>query len=194
MFGKELSRKGAGVRGALPGQKASDVLGDDVRLDVDPVAWAEGVQIGIAPGVGDYRHLEAVVVEGGNGKADTVHRDRAANDHVLQELRACAESKPNRFTLWDGGDKATDAVHMPLDEMAAQLVAHAEGWLEVHERTWRKLAQSGPLTGLRSGVSLEAIGQHTSDGKAYTADGHAGPFGELGDEFGSRYDYGSPGA
>src|SRR4051812_23842801 len=58
--------------------QALHVLADHVALDVDDAAPGRRVEVGPLQGLGYQRHLQPVLAEGGDRKADAIERDRPA--------------------------------------------------------------------------------------------------------------------
>src|SRR5690606_28166086 len=161
-----LLRRGAAGPAGAPGEQAFDVLHGDVDLEVDPVARALAPERGDLGGVGDDRGGEPVVEHVDDGQADAVHRARALLHDVAEQLVGHAHPQVGR-----GGDDLADAVHVPLDDVATQAVAHPDGALEVDRVAGLAIADGRALVGLVGHVGVPPAVPGGDDGQAAAVDG-----------------------
>ena len=67
-------------------RQTTDVFPDDIKLDVDNAAYADGVEIGVFERIGDDTHLEGVIRWAAYGEAHAVDRDTAFVNREISAL------------------------------------------------------------------------------------------------------------
>jgi hypothetical protein len=103
--------------------------------------------------VRDKSDREARGVDGGDGQARAVDRDRALLDDVAEDVGRGVDPHAPPITLGLAAADAADAVDVPLDEVAAQGLTRAEGSLEVDAVAALESRERGALE--RLGHELE---------------------------------------
>ena len=108
-----------------------DRLAEDVGLEVERPARRVAGDRREAERGGDQRDLEDVAVDGRDRQAHAVDRDGALGHDVLREVGRALEREPPLARVVDAVDERRDAVDVPLDEVAVDAGADAQGPLDV---------------------------------------------------------------
>ena len=115
-------------------QQPLDVLGDDVDLEVDPIAGLTGAEGGPRQRLGDQADREPVGAGLDDRQADAVDGDRALVDEVAAETvgQGDLDDLPVLAGLpaYDG----PGAVDVSLNDVAAETRCRSDGALEINRR------------------------------------------------------------
>src|SRR5919108_4455218 len=126
---RSVVNSGSFLRKAL--HETLRVAGDHVYLEVHAPSLPQLSQRGPLQRLRDQCDLESVFAEGRHGETDPLDRDRAALDHVAEQLGRCRYPQaPREAVLPEGGDRAR-AVHVPLNQVAAERLSGPKRGLEV---------------------------------------------------------------
>ncbi len=107
------------------------MLGQDVGLDVDPVARCEQPERGDGERVRYEHDREPVGQDVDKGEAHTVHGDRSLGDEQPDPLRVQSERQKLPLALRPPLTEYGRGVDMTLNEMPAQPVANSKRPLEI---------------------------------------------------------------
>jgi hypothetical protein len=154
--------------------RAVHVTGEDVRLDVDPVARDEGSEHRRGEGLGDQRHLEPVVArlaDGAHREGDAVHGDRALPHHEGREGGVEAEAQDAPRVLRVDGEHGRGAVDVTLHEVAAEAVAERGGAFEVDAIADPDAAQRRHVDRDAHDIRGEPVGPLVDDREAHAVHG-----------------------
>ena len=106
---------------AFEHRQAHDVFSHKVALEVEGVADPGRRQGGVRPGVRDDLDVEPLVVEGGDGQADAVHRNRPLEDHPGGQIGRKPDAEAPELALRRAIDsERPDTIHVALDDVAAE--------------------------------------------------------------------------
>src|SRR2546428_595867 len=138
--------------------QASDVLAEDIRLDIHLRACPFDAPGGGAQSLGNDEQRDAVGVQQGvDGQGDAVQRDGALGDHQAGEPRGQPQLHQRSFADHFAADDLSDTVHVPQDEMAARAIAEGEWPLQVPPVACFTVSQCALAQCLGADVGPEAI-------------------------------------
>src|SRR6185369_8843128 len=153
----------------VPLQGPRHVAGDQVHLEIHPSARAQTPERGDFERMRDEVNLEHAALHMVHGQAHAVDADRALAGDVAGKLVRGAHLED---ALLEAGH-FSDAVDVAGDEVAAEALAHGEGFFKVHRA--RLVESRGDGKRCRADVGAETARGERGDGEAYAlhADGIA---------------------
>ena len=151
-------------------EQTLDVLGENVGLEVDPVAGREVAEGRCGERVRDQGDSEAFGVERSDGEARSLEGDGALLDDVAEDLRRRVDPKPASVSLGIEPPDGAAAVEMALHVVAAERLAGSKRGLEVDARSRREPAERRARERFRDGVERDAPVGDRDGGQAAAVD------------------------
>ena len=114
----------------------------------------------------------------GDGEADAVDGDRAFHRHVTFDFGRDAHAEPPVGPFGCQARDAANAVHVALDEVAAEFLAAGERTFEIDARLGFHFAERGAAKRFGGKIGGEGIAVQFDDGQTAAVDGDAGRDGQ----------------
>ena len=117
--------------------KASDILAEDVKLDVDDSSYFDVTEVGVLSSVRDDGDSEGVVGRFANGERNTIHGDASLVDGEITlachlSIQLILEGEVGRSVGIPHANALGGLIHMSLYDVAIQAAIHYHRTLHVY--------------------------------------------------------------
>jgi hypothetical protein len=146
------------------------IFRNQVKLDVDQVIYARGVEIRSCFGMRDNPNHKALREDLCDGKADSVDSDRTLGGDVMCEFRGQFNLKSIIRAAFFQRHNTGSAIHVALHKMAAEGPIGREGALEIDRASLAERLQVCPLESFLKQIKRNMFPVMAYDRKATTID------------------------
>lgn len=161
-------------------EKTTDVLADDIGLDVHALTDGEGAERGVPEGVVYQRYLNG----GGRGKlvhreAHPVDRERPVWNHQLAKLGVDGEVDHRGVGASLDLNDPRNAIDVTEHEVSAKAAVGTHGALEIHPPAFSPLGNCGASKRRFNRRDLEPLRSARNDGEARAVHGNTLTLGQV---------------
>ena len=133
MLDETFNGKGRGCfSGFADSEVTFDVFSEDVRLEIDEIAWLAMADVGVGIGKRDDGNPGDAIVPIRDGETHAVNRNGAFGDDVAGNLGWRSDGVTPAVALGREFRHAADTVNMPENEMSAKLLACGERLFQIY--------------------------------------------------------------